>query len=44
MTKCRLYGGPADDELYCGRCEKLIADAWMDLKAELGVEPVAWKW
>ena len=36
MRKCRLCGRPADDELYCGRCEKLIGDAMMDLKAELG--------
>ena len=37
MRKCQLCGRPAGDELYCGRCEKLIAEAWMDLKKEVGV-------
>ena len=37
MSKCRLYGRPAGDELYCGRCDKTISNVWADLKAEVGV-------
>ena len=35
MRKCQLCGRPAGDEVYCGRCEKIAADVWMDLKREM---------
>jgi hypothetical protein len=38
MRARRLCGKESlDDGPYCGWCDKLIADAWMDLRVELGM-------
>ena len=38
MRACKLCGGETlEDELYCGRYEKIIGDVMADLRAELGV-------
>ena len=36
MKKCKSCGKEKeDDEMYCGRCEKIVGDVMMDLRVEM---------
>ena len=37
MRACKVCGRSVEDDLYCGRCEKIVGNVMLDLKAELEV-------